>query len=115
MYAQFFKVMLHTIGRAAPISDEELSRVCVILGPYAHKWKQIGLSLGFTRPELSNIEVKPALFSTAPQSYMHAMLSDWQQWSPGDYRGSHDYATLTSLQSAVDRAGLGGAAQEIGI
>ena len=48
-----------------------------------------------------------------PASYLSAMLSAWQQWAPGDARGSRDYATMEALSGAVDRAGLGLTAQEL--
>ena len=63
--------------------------------------------------ELQNIEATPTLLTSAPSSYLDKMLSVWQQWAPGDARGSSSYATLEALVSAVDRAGLGRAAQEL--
>ena len=89
------------------ISEKEFNRANRILKHHAHQWKEIGQGLGFTADELSNIEARPVLFNAAPRSYQDAMLSEWRQWVPGDYRGSTDYATLASLKSAVDRAGLG--------
>ena len=62
--------------------------------------------------ELSINQDRPILFTTAPKSYLSAMLSDWLQWAPGDNRGSTNYATLASLRDAVNNAGLGRAAQE---
>ena len=95
------------------ISEQEFSRAHGILQRQSHKWKLIGQYLGFTADELSNIEARPALFNTAPGSYLDAMLSDWQQWAPGDCRGSTDYATLAFLKNAVNKAGLGRTAHEL--
>ena len=97
----------------AAISKQDFNRVCMILRSHSHKWKQIGQGLGFTADELSIIEATPTLFTSAPLSYLDAMLSDWQQWAPGDWRGSTDYATLASLKSAVNKAGLGRTAQKL--
>ena len=63
--------------------------------------------------ELSVIEASPALLAGAPTSYLDTMLAEWQQWAPGDARGSTSYATLHALRSAVDKAGLGLTAQEL--
>ena len=95
------------------ISAEDFVRVREILQRHAHKWKLIGQELGFTADELSIIEAKPTLLTTAPLSYLDAMLSDWEQWAPRDHRGSSDYATLASLKSAVNKAGLGRTAREL--
>ena len=97
----------------AVISDQEFNRVRGILRLHAHKWRLIGQGLGFTDDELSIIEAGPALFHAAPRSWLDAMLSDWQQWAPGDSRGSTGYATLASLKSAVNTAGLGENAHEL--
>ena len=97
----------------AVISKQEFSGAHGILKHHAHKWKLIGQGLGFTADELSIIEATPTLLTTAPRSYLDAMLSDWWQWAPGDCRGSTDYATLASLKSAVNSAGLGRTAHEL--
>lgn len=89
-------------------------RASDILQPYSNRWKEIGKCLGFRAAELSLIESSPTLLPSAPSSYLTAMLSDWQQWAPGDARGSTDYATLDSLRAAVDVAGLGVIAEELG-
>ena len=49
----------------------------------------------------------------APDSYLSAMMADWVQWAPGDDRGSKDYATITSLKSALHSATLEVVAQEL--
>ena len=55
---------------------------------------------------MSSIKATPALLAGAPTSYLDAMLAEWQQWAPGDVRGSTDYATLDALKEAVVRAEL---------
>lgn len=72
------------------------------------------MGLGFTSHELLNIEHTPFLIVDAPFSYLQTMLSNWYEWAPEDARGSTDYATLHSLQSALDGAGLNQVAQELG-
>ena len=83
------------------------------LQPYASKWRAIVIGLRFTPAELDNIEANPSHFTTAPRSYLSAMLSNWLEWAPGDARGSTKYATMEDLRSAVDRAGLGLTASEL--
>ena len=80
---------------------------------YSYKWRDIGQGLGFTTHELSIIEATPTLLTSAPSSYLSSLLSSWQQWAPGDSRGSTGYANLDSLRRAVDSAGLGLTAQEL--
>ncbi len=101
------------VPSSSSISEEDFSRVSGILQKYSRKWRQIGLGLGFKAHKLDDIQSRPSLFTSAPSSYLEAMLSEWQQWAPGDERGSCNYATLDSLRTAVDKAGLGLTAQEL--
>ena len=95
------------------ISQQDFSRAQAILQHHSHKWEKIAQGLGFTPNELSIIKARPALLMDAPTSYLDAMLAEWQQWAPGDARGSTGFATLDALRKAVDRAGLGFTAQEL--
>ena len=95
------------------MSAKEVGRAYDLLQRYSHKWKMIGQGLGFTADELSLIEATPTLLVGAPRTYLMAMLSSWQQWAPGDHRGSTSFATLDSLRTAVDKAGLGFTALEL--
>ena len=95
------------------ITEDEFTRASEKLGQYSHKWREVGKKLGFKAKELDNIMGRPLLLLDAPNSYLSAMLSEWQLWAPGDHRGSRTYATLHSLRTAVDRAGLGLTAQEL--
>jgi hypothetical protein len=95
------------------ISHEDFTAASEKLQKYRHKWRDIGRGLGFHSHELDAIQSQPLLIPTAPTSYLNEMLSSWQQWAPGDDRGSTSYATLESLRTAVDKAGLGLTAQEL--
>ena len=95
------------------ITEDEFTRAGGILKQYSYKWRAIGQALGFKASELGSIAGRPLLLLDAPNSYLSAMLSEWQLWAPGDHRGSRTYATLHSLRTAVDRAGLGLTAQEL--
>ena len=79
----------------------------------SHKWEKIAQRLGFTPDEIAIIKATPTHLLTAPTSYLDAMLEEWEQWAPGDARGSADYATLEGLIAAVRAAGLGRTAQEL--
>jgi hypothetical protein len=91
------------------ISHKDFAAAIEKLQKYPHKWRGIGQGLGFHSHELDAIQSQ----ATAPTSCLNEMLSSWQQWAPGDHRGSTSYATLESLRTAVDRAGLGLTAQEL--
>ena len=102
-----------TDASSTKLSACDLTKITEYVKPHSHKWKEIGQGLGFTSDELSNIEARLTLLFGAPDSYLSAMLSDWWQWAPGDVRGSTNYATLDSLKTALDKAGLGRRAQEL--
>ena len=98
------------------LSEHDLSALYEKLSPFSYKWKEIATHLGFISSELSNIEANPMhLLSEPPKSYLSAMLSSWLQWAPGDARGSVNYATVSSLRTAMDKAGLGSAARDLKI
>ena len=96
-----------------PLSLHDLSKIFQHLKPFSYKWEEIGQGLGFVSHELENIKAMRTLLNSAPSSYLDKMLSMWQQWAPRDARGSSNYATLEALVSAMDRAGLSKAAQEL--
>ena len=93
--------------------NSDYNWICDKLRPHAHKWKDIAHGLGFLAAELNCIEADPKNLINAPASYLYAMLDSWLQWAPGDDRGSRDYATVRSLSTAVDKAGLGVLAQDL--
>ena len=86
--------------------------ICDKLRPHAYLWRTIGLGLGFLAAELNCIE---ANHRNDINSSLHTMLDSWLQWAPGDIRGSRDYATVRSLSTAVDKAGLGVLAQDLSL
>ena len=88
------------------LSEDHLSDLLSALKSHASYWKEIGTHLGFRQEELRNISGKPLLENDAPQSWLCAMLSEWLQWAPGDYRNSPCYATFEMLKSALDKSGL---------
>ena len=95
------------------ITDKQYTGARDILKKFPHKWQEIGTGLGFTSPELTAIQNRPALFPTAPLGWLNAMLDDWYQWAPTDDRGSGCYPTLRSLRTAVSKAGLGRTAEDL--
>ena len=95
------------------LNADDYNWICDKLRPHAHKWKDIAHGLGFHAAELNCIEADPKNLINAPTSYLYAILDSWLQWAPGDDRGSRDYATVRSLSTAVDKAGLGVLAQDL--
>ena len=83
------------------------------LNIHASKWREIGTYLGFRLGELSNIEARPTLVSSAPTSWLSAMLEEWIQWAPGDNRGSTGFAKIEDLKRALRHAGLAATADAL--
>ena len=102
---------IHAVSETK-LSDGHFPLIYEKLRRHASNWQDIGTGLRFTSSELKNVQSQPVLLNGAPYSYLWEMLSQWLQWAPGDARGSTEYATLEALKSAVDKAGLGRAAQE---
>ena len=97
-----------------PFSDQQdFKKAQTILHDHPFKWERIAQDLGFKPNEISTIKATPTLLAGAPMSYLDAMLEEWQQWAPGDARGSTCYATLETLRKAVSKAGLGLIAQQL--
>ena len=97
------------------LNDSHFSHILDQLKKHASNWKEIGIYLGFNPGELDEIQSRPLLLTQAPKSWLGAMLADWLQWCPGDARGSTQYATLSALKKAVDKAGFGRTALELTI
>jgi hypothetical protein len=85
------------------------------LSNYAADWREIGTHLKFQQKELDVIQAKPLLQTTAPKSWLSALISEWMEWAPGDSRGSTNYANLEDLKSAVSKAGFGVVADELSL
>ena len=106
----WYRTLYHITVPSRRLDVTDYNWICVKLRPYAYLWKDIGLGLGFLAAELNCIE---ANHRNDINSSLYAMLDNWLQWAPGDDRGSRDYATVRSLSTAVDKAGLGLLAQEL--
>ena len=95
--------------------DKDLPNIYSKLKQYAVRWRDIGSALGFLQGELNNIEAKPLLIQSAPQSWFREMLTQWLQWAPKDGRGSSGFATRDSLHAALLKVNLGQLAQQFKI
>ena len=104
--------LIITVPSGQLVADD-YNWICDKLRPHAYKWKDIAHGLGFLAAELNCIEADPKNLINAPASYLYAVLDSWLQWAPGDDRGSRDNATVRSLSTAVDKAGLGVLAQDL--
>lgn len=92
----------------APLNERDIQDIYQTLQPKAARWRDIGGALGFLQGELDGIQNDPMLMMQgAPGSWLMRMLSIWQQWAPGDGRGSTCYATRSSLRAALLKANLG--------
>ena len=109
------------LNSASAVADSDIKRLTESDIPYlrgkldkhANKWRDIGLHLGFQQNELDNIQDRPLLLTHGPQSWQTAMLSEWLQWAPNDYRGSSSFATLQTLKDALYKSGLGATASTL--
>ena len=99
-----------TSGR---ITVDQLRILYQQLYQYAYEWMGIGRNLGFKDGELKNIQDNVPLLTHSPGSYFREMLSKWQQFAPGDGRGSTNYATLEGLKYALKQTNLGVVADEL--
>lgn len=81
---------------------------------FSHKWRDIGLGLGFFPSELDQISCNPSLFmsTSAPTSYMTRLLSQWVQWPTENHPTRPTLRALCeALRSAI--VGLGSLAEEL--
>ena len=95
------------------MTDRHLPALIKQLKKHAAKWREIGTHLEFLPRELSNIEARPSLTSSAPLSWLGALLEEWIQRAPGDSRGSTNFATLEELKAVLKEAGLGATAHDL--
>ena len=95
------KTAIHILE--AGVSRKSLFRQ---LCDYSARWRDIGTHLGFRLDELSSIQGNMGLYTSAPQSWLKALLDNWLDWGPGDGRGSTSYATLDGLIAALNKCGL---------
>jgi hypothetical protein len=109
----FTVYFVFTAAQVDKITGAQFTAALALITKFSHKWRVIGLGLGFAVSELDAIQSMPRLLTTAPLSWLTTMLTDWQQWTPEDARGSGQYPTLRSLRMAVDGAGFGHIAEEL--
>ena len=70
------------------LTESDLPGLLSKLDGHAHRWRDIGIYLGFQENELDNIQARALLLQGSPQSWLRAMLSEWLQWARKDSRGS---------------------------
>ena len=94
------------------LSEKDLVNLMQLLQSYSSKWNSIGLSLGFTLPELNTISSMSRLFNGAPVSYLQELLSQWVQWPTTNHPSNPTLeAFCTALRSSL--VGLGSLAQNM--
>ena len=103
----------HSTG--TPLNEAHHSILFEQLQKHSARWRDIGVHLGFLASELDNIQARPFLISSAPQSWPSTMLSEWLRWAPGDSRGSTNFASLEDLKHALSESGLAGVAHDLSI
>ena len=84
-------------------TDRDVPDLLKQLKKHATKWRDIGTHLGFHPWELDNIQTRPFLMQTAPESWLGAMLTEWLQRAPDDTRGS---PSIESLMLALSKCGI---------
>lgn len=72
----------------------------------SHKWRELGIHLGFRQGELDNIEANPIFLQNPPHRFLEEMLAQWLRMHPGDFRGSTSYAHLEALKDALVNCGF---------
>ena len=80
------------------------------LKEHASKWRDIGTFLQFQQGELDNIQHRPFLLQTAPESWLGAMLTDWLRRGPNDNRGG---PSIENLKLALQKSALGAVSFDI--
>ena len=81
------------------LTERDLPDLLKELRKHAAKWRDIGTHLRFHPGELDNIQARPLLLATAPESWLGAMLTEWLQRAPDDTRGSSSIELLTHALS----------------
>ena len=98
---------------SSELSEQTHARLYQELASHSSTWKEIGTYLGFRQSELEEIQARPLLLTTAPKSWLNAMLAEWLKWAPGDVRGNTKAASIEELSDALNIAGLATTAQSI--
>ena len=105
----------HSLKNSLRLNKYHYSFLIQQLSSCAAKWREIGTNLKFQPKQLDIIEAKPLSLTTAPKSWLSALIAEWLEWAPGDSRGSTSYANLEDLKSAVSKAGFGVVAEELSL
>lgn len=108
-----YKATSHSIECEVKLDKHHHVVLFRLLSKHSSKWRLIGCYLGFLPEELNIIGAKPHLYHEGPTGFMYEMLSEWLEWTPGDQRGSTQYATLEALNMTISDAGLGATAAEL--
>ena len=66
------------------LTECDLHELLNKLTNHATRWRDIGIRLAFRPGELDNIQARPFLQQTAPESWLGAMLTEWLQRAPDD-------------------------------
>ena len=89
--------------RNTVFTGRDFSNLLIQLKKHATKWRDISAHLGFYPWELDNIQARPFLMQTAPESWLGAMLTEWLQRTPDDTRRS---SSIESLTHALSKCGI---------
>ena len=92
------------------MNQEDVRSLLEFLCNYAHKWNELGLSLGFLDDELKNI------FHSSPhspvQQHLKTVLAQWAHWPTNDHPVEPTIEILcNALRSKM--VGLGDVADEL--
>ena len=87
--------VIFTYSKNRLLTEHDLPDLLKELRKHAAKWRDIGTYLRFHPGELDNIQVRPTDLTTAPESWLRAMLTEWLQRAPDDTRGSSSIELLT--------------------
>ena len=80
---------------------------------HASKWREIGAALDFSQGEMDNIQTKPLLLQSAPESWLRELLTQWLQRAPGSKHCSTEFPTRKALRMALLKVNLGQLAEEL--
>ena len=86
------------------LNESHFCELYIKLKEHASKWRDIGTFLQFQQGELNNIQSRPLLLQSAPESWLGAMLTDWLHRGPSDDRGR---PSIENLKLALQKSGLG--------
>ena len=78
-------LLLEVTSSDQTLSEKDVALLLKLIHPYSTKWYAIGLGLGFTESELTQISSKSLLLMTAPTSYLTELLNQWAQWPTGNH------------------------------